>query len=315
MGGAVGYVTIDHANYCNLSNPSDPNYYAFDAMGNENNLFGDIIFISGEGIGTYGMAMVAIESDPEFAQRTRTSPRPAPSTLVTGVRRPSRPARTAPPGPTVRRTTWMIRVEPVERGLRRPARAARHQVGGPLLHEFGRHLPDRRVARVRRFAHRPDGADLHRGGDLGEPLCTIVEPTVQLNFFDEDENGVSQIGPGPCPSPCSTPAPPTFNFPLETNRRPVTDFTLPAPAGAVNAGWVSMSFVNATTGTSLDQAYASYEFDGGAAFISAHIPGVQLDPSACEPLNLPGIFPVIPVIPVIPGGVLGDLDPRIGIGP
>jgi len=151
------------------------------------------------------------------------------------------------------------------------------------------------------------------GSTAGEPLCTIVEPTVQLNFFDEDENGVSQIGPGPCPSPCSTPPPPTFNFPLETNRRPITDFTLPTPVGTVNAGWVSMSFLNSGTGTSLDQAFAAYEFDGGAAFISAHWPGFQLDPSACEPLGI-GIFansPVNAVVPVIPGSGSGLISPSV----
>src|SRR5262249_11262809 len=66
-GNAVGYITIDHANYCNLSNPSDPNYYAFDAIGNENNLWGDIIFLNAVGLGTYGQPAVAIESDPSFS--------------------------------------------------------------------------------------------------------------------------------------------------------------------------------------------------------------------------------------------------------
>ena len=75
----------------------------------------------------------------------------------------------------------------------------------------------------------------------------------------------------------------------------------------MNAGWVSMDFNNPTEGTELDQAYVSYQFNGGAAFISAHVPGVQLDPSACEPLGLQGL--VNPVIPTIPGGVLGDGNP------
>src|SRR5262245_50882152 len=35
-----GYVVIDHANYCNLSNPSAPAYYSNDAIGMENNMFG-----------------------------------------------------------------------------------------------------------------------------------------------------------------------------------------------------------------------------------------------------------------------------------
>jgi hypothetical protein len=49
---AIGYIVIDHANYCNLSDPTDANYYYNNALGNENNLFGEIIFTSGEGIPT-----------------------------------------------------------------------------------------------------------------------------------------------------------------------------------------------------------------------------------------------------------------------
>ena len=122
--------------------------------------------------------------------------------------------------------------------------------------------------------------DLTDGGD-----CDTVEPPPVLNFFDEDENGVSTVGPGPCPSPCSLPPPAVFNFPFETGTRPVTDFTLPPPAGAINAGWVEMVFLS-SGGTSFDQAYVNYQFNGGAAFVSAHFPGVQLDPSACNPLGL-----------------------------
>ena len=58
-----GYITIDHANYCNLSNPSDPNYYLRDAIGNENNLWGEVIFVAGAGIGTFGGSTVNIEAD------------------------------------------------------------------------------------------------------------------------------------------------------------------------------------------------------------------------------------------------------------
>src|SRR5688572_24887865 len=59
-----GYVVIDHANYCNLSNPNDPNYYLRDAIGMENNLFGEVIFTSGTGIPTMGGSTVNIEADP-----------------------------------------------------------------------------------------------------------------------------------------------------------------------------------------------------------------------------------------------------------
>ena len=302
-GPAIGYITIDHANYCNLSNPSDPNYYAFDAMGNENNLFGDVIFLSHAGIGTYGAGAIAIESDPSFsganqsdAVRTRTFYArywfPSTETLCAncGSGDPETDLSLSSP--------WNEGVgdqrEPL--GLKW---AARYFTNPAVISSFDVWRASSGVL-----------TDL-TGSPAGD--CTDVEPTVQLNFFDEDENGVSQIGPGPCPSPCSTPPPPTFNFPLETNRRFVTDFTLPAPNPAtVNAGWVSMAFNNLTEGTNLDQAYVAYEFDGGAAFISAHFPGVQLDPSACEPLGVTGINPVIPVIP---GGVLGDGNPPAGVGP
>jgi hypothetical protein len=330
VGAANGYVTIDHANYCNLSNPSDPLYYLRDAMGNENNLFGDIIFISGQGIGTYGMAAVAIESDTEFGQanntdalRTRTFYArywtPSLETVCTNC---GAPCNAVPPTPN-----FLNCNAPWDEGFG----DQREPLG---LKWAVRYFTNPNVISLIDVWRGSSGARVDLTGPIGssssahpgEPLCTIVEPTVQLNFFDEDENGVSQIGPGPCPSPCSTPPPPTFNFPLETNRRAVTDFTLPSPIGTVNAGWVSMSFLNATTGTVLDQAFADYEFDGGAAFISAHWPGFQLDPSACQPL---GISPnlINAVIPDIPGGVTAGtvaptcatpLDPlcvSVGIGP
>ncbi len=60
---AIGYIVIDHANYCNLSDPTDPNYYYNNALGMENNLFGEIIFTSGEGLPTYALSTVNIEAD------------------------------------------------------------------------------------------------------------------------------------------------------------------------------------------------------------------------------------------------------------
>jgi len=70
-----GYVVIDHANYCNLSNPNDPNYYLRDAIGMENNLFGEVIFTSGTGIPTMGGSTVNIEADPSLAGDVNSSPR------------------------------------------------------------------------------------------------------------------------------------------------------------------------------------------------------------------------------------------------
>jgi len=310
-GPAIGYVTIDHANYCTLSNPDDQAYHEFNALGGENNLFGDIIFTSGEGIGTYGMNMIAIEQDPSFTGAT---------TLQTDLRTRTFYARYWSPfdaliqtcqncGSGLNRTDlsvsspWNVlfgdQREPL--GLRW---AARYFEGPAVISFFD-------VWR----ASSGSLTDLADGGH-----CDTVEPTVQLGFFDEDENTVTQTGPGPCPSPCTVPPTPTVNFPFETNRVRVggdQGFNLPAPPapGGNQVGWVTMNFVNLIDGTELDQAWAAFEFDGSLAFVSAHIPGTQLDPSSCEPLGIVGGTDVNPITPVIPGGVLGDGNPPAGTGP
>lgn len=292
-GPAQGYVTIDHANYCSLSNPNDPSYYEFNALGGENNLFGDIIFTSGQGVGTYGMQMVALEQDPIFsglnqsdALRTRT--------FYARYWVPSDPqlnlCPNCPLGLAVD-SPWNVlsgdEREPL--GLRW---AARYFEGPAVISFFD-------VWRSSAFGLE----DLANGGD-----CDTVEPTVLLGFFDEDENTVTQIGPGPCPSPCTIPPAEPVNFPYETNRVRVADFDLPDPLPGGNAvGWVTMNFVNQIEGTSLDQAFVAYEFDGGLAFVSAHWPGIQLDPSACNPLGsallLPAINTILPTIPPGPPAV------------
>jgi hypothetical protein len=96
---------------------------------------------------------------------------------------------------------------PWKRRFRRPARAARPEVAVRYFTNPNVISLIDCVARLLGPLRRPDRTDRRRT-DRGSPLCTVVEPTVQLNFFDEDENGVSQVGPGPCPSPCSTPPPP-----------------------------------------------------------------------------------------------------------
>ncbi len=125
--------------------------------------------------------------------------------------------------------------------------------------------------------------------------CKIEEPTVTLIFFDEDENTTTQ---GTCPSPCTNP---TFNFPYETQQRNVTGFS--RPSGAV-AGWVDMSFVNNSEGTSYDQAWVDYSFEGELALESILVPGTQLDPSSCNPLYILGTVQYIyPSISLIPTGI------------
>jgi hypothetical protein len=292
-GPAQGYVTIDHANYCSLSNPNDPAYYDFNALGGENNLFGDIIFTSGQGVGTYGMQMVGLENDPVFsglnqsdAVRTRT--------FYARYWVPSQPnlnlCPNCPLGLGVL-DPWNVlsgdQREPL--GLRW---AARYFEGPAVISFFD--------------VWRASSGFLEDLADDGD--CDTVEPTVLLGFFDEDENTVTQIGPGPCPSPCTLPPATPVNFPFETNRVRVADFDLPDPLPGGNAvGWVTMNFVNQIDGTSLDQAFVAYEFDGGLAFVSAHWPGIQLDPSACNPLGeallLPALNTILPTIPPGPPAV------------
>ena len=118
---------------------------------------------------------------------------------------------------------------------------------------------------------------------------------MSLTFYDEDENTVTQ---GVCPSPCTQP---TFNFPLETQQRNITDFSHPSGV----AGWVNMSFVNASGGDVLDQAWVDYSFEGAIALETVLVPGTQLDPSSCNPLGIIGVQVVVPEVSLIPTGTGG----------
>jgi len=301
-----GYLTIDHANYCNLSNPSDPAYYTNDAIGMENNLFGDYIFTSGAGVSTMGFPAVAIEADASLADSTA-----APVSLggVPGRRTFYRRYVTSADAP------GCLNVFPAPQNAfdcgggdqREPLGlkyAARWFDSAPTVTSFFN------VWRASSVPSSVNGglADL-LGFTVGK--CNTSEPTVTLTFFDEDENTVTQ---GVCPSPCTQP---TFNFPLETQRTQITAFSHPNWP----AGWVSMEFFNATgpVGGTLDQAYVTYDFAGAGAFLSAGIPAAQLDPTNCQPLLVPcnagggppncygaspvanGVTPTAPVIPLIVG--------------
>jgi hypothetical protein len=119
---------------------------------------------------------------------------------------------------------------------------------------------------------------------------------VGLIFFDEDENTFTTT----CPvSPC---IPPTFNFPLETQRVGIGGFTGALPVGSA-AGWVSMSFFSSSSpnGGRLDQAWVEYDFEGPGAFLSAGQPATQLDPTTCNPLGVTGVQVIAPVIPAVVG--------------
>ena len=268
-----GYLVIDHANYCNLSNPSDPNYYLRDAIGMENNLFGEVIFTSGSGLPTFGNSTVNIEADPSLAGDVDTD-------IRTFYHRYVGTDVLCSPGncPLFVTNPWNEGIgdqrEPL--GLKYAAR----------WFNTGAISSNLNVWR----ASSGFLTDLLDGGD-----CDTEEPVVTLSFFDEDENTVLS---GVCPSPCRQP---TFNFPLETQRRNIADFSGSIPSFGV--GWVSMEFFNSSAPNSgrFDQAWVEYDFEGPTSFISAGQPATQLDPSNCNPLGVTGVVTVAPAIPTIVG--------------
>jgi len=272
-----GYITIDHVNYCTLSNPDQPSYWTQDAAGFENNLFGDYIFTSSAGTGTFGLPAVAIEADPSLADNTAV-----PSTLTgipgrrTFYRRYVATADTVPcvnamPLP---QSAWDCgfgdQREPL--GLKY---AARYLDSGTLSSSFN-------VWRASSVVDTLGLQDLLGPISSGVAKCTAVEPNVVLTFFDEDENTTTF---GCTFSPCGTPS--TFNFPLETQRVSISGFSSAHPPGG--AGWVSMEFFNSSgpLGGTLDQAYVTYDFQGPGTFLSAGFPATQLDQTNCQPLLVP----------------------------
>jgi hypothetical protein len=268
-----GYLVIDHANYCNLSNPSDPNYYSRDAIGMENNLFGEVIFTSGSGLPTMGGSTVNIEADPSLAGDADTDIRTFYHRYVGSGDTPCFAGNCA-----------KFATNPWNQGI-----------------------GDQREALGLKYAARwfdaSPGVTSYfnvwraSSGSLSDLLgndCTDIEPVVTLVFFDEDENIVTS---GVCPSPCQQQE---FNFELETQRRNISEFTHPNWP----AGWVSMSFFNgsAPNGGIFDQAWVEYDFQGQGAFLSASTPATQLDPTNCEPLGTEGtVVNPGPVIPTVVG--------------
>ena len=282
---AIGYIMIDHANYCNLSDPTDPNYFYNDAIGMENNLWGEIIFTSGDGLPTYGMSTVNIESDVTFGNAAFQAPSFPVRTFYARYWSPflDSPPNACPNCNQVNQDNDLLQTSPWNVGFgdqREPLGlnwAARwFDAGDAMTTNF-------RVWRSSPAAPANLLAD-----------CLIEEPTVTLIFFDEDENTTTQ---GTCPSPCTNP---TFNFPYETQQRNIGGFS--RPTGAV-AGWVDMSFNN-SAGSVYDQAWVDYSFEGDIALESVLIPGTQLDPSSCNPLYTLGfIQTILPTISVIPTGI------------
>ena len=273
-----GYVVIDHANYCNLSNPSDPNYYLRDAIGMENNLFGEVIFTSGSGIPTMGGSTVNIEADPSLAGDANSEPR-----VRTFYARYVGADVLCSPG-----NCALFSTNPWNQGIG----DQREPLG---LKYAARWFNTTGISSNFNVWRSSAGSLTDLLGPASDP-CTDVEPVVTLTFFDEDENTVTS---GVCPSPCTQP---TFNFPLETQRRNISTFAGSIPSFA--AGWVSMSFANtsAPLGGTLDQAWVEYDFQGPGAFLSASTPASQLDPSNCNPLVVgTGVQQISPVIPTVVG--------------
>jgi hypothetical protein len=280
---AWGYITIDHANYCNLSNPIFSEYFINDAIGNENNLWGEIIFTSGSGLPTYAMSTVNIETSSNFGFQTEAWANGADPVRTFYARFIDLANETTcnncgsgnPDTDLAISAPWDFGFGDMREPLGLKWAARWFDAGASLTTNF----------RVWRSS--PVAQNSHDFCDLG-----LEEPTVTLTFYDEDENTVTS---GTCPSPCTQP---TFNFPLETQQRNIGDFSHPTGV----AGWVNMSFVNASEGTVLDQAWVDYSFESDIALETILVPGTQLDPSTCNPIGVAPLQNVVPVISDIPTG-------------
>jgi hypothetical protein len=297
-----GYLTLDHANYCNLSSPADAVYYDNDAIGMENNLFGEVIFTSGSGVPTMGGSTVNIEA---ATDSNETGPLDAPPLF------PNRPFENQTDANRAR-TFYARYWTPSTESFCTNDFTSGCATGDSPCSPWNCAEGDAREPLGLKYAARwfslgepaiTSNFNVWRGSSgsltdlLGSPFtdCDTELPVVSLTFFDEDENTVSQ---GVCPSPCTQPQ---FNFPLETQRVSISGFAGATPTAA--AGWVSMAFFNNTAPNigSLDQAWVEYDFQGPGAFLSISSPGTQLDPSACNPLGVTGVQNIGPVIPVIVG--------------
>jgi len=318
-----GYITIDHANYCNLSDPTDPAYYNNDAIGMENNLWGEILYTSGTGLTTFAMSTVNIEADRVFSLPTGADPNVG-GGLFTQAQQVANRNRTfyarywSPVGETTCNGNCVgAVVGSTNLFLNAPWDTGFGDEREPLGLKYAARWFETGAGISTRWTVWRAGAgsvaNLTGGG------CTAVEALPSLVFYDEDEN-TTVVSQQPLPSPLPPPITST-NIPLETQpRSPGTEtgpinalpgsagFGFPFPSGSV-AGWASIEFRNiavSSPGTSLDQAWMGYDFSGEAAFLTAGAPATQLDPSACNPLGVPlapAVGGVNVITPTIPGGL------------
>lgn len=291
---AIGYILIDMANYCNLSDPSDPNYWQFNAAGMENNLMGEVIFTSGFGLPTYGMSTVNLEADQEFGFAAQSTTTPVRTFYArywnagdnSGITGTTTGGPTCPNCGSGDPTTDL--------NLSSPWNIGYGDMREPLGLRWGARWFDL-VDTSSGLSILTANFQVWRGPYNGAN-CDVNGPTVVLTFFDEDENTITQGG---CISPCSTI---TDNFPLETQQTNINAFGHPTAA----AGWVSMNFANLSDGSVFDQAWVDYTFEGNIALESILVPGTQLDPSACNPLGYddPTVsLPIQPEVPTVPTGI------------
>ena len=315
-GPAEGYITIDAVNYCTVSDPTDPNYYIRQALSFENNLWGDVIFETGSGVGTYAGSLVHIEAD---IDRARDSDNGLQQNFVNGIpivrtfytRYVTPAAILSRPNPGINANApwnsggWGDEREPL--GLKYATRWSNDTTNG-ITSNFS-------VWRASANELTDLLNSFETTGKSGG--CKDIEPVVSLTFYDEDENTVLT---GPCPSPCSST---TFNFPFETQRTNISAFTGALPAATF--GWANMAFYNNTgfsgvdnfEGT-FDQAYVLYDMEGPGAFLSFQENAAQLDPTNCNPLGTcnENSFPCVNFVsPQIPGDTRFFFSEGIGGDP
>jgi hypothetical protein len=314
---AIGYITIDHANYCNLSDPTDPNYFINDAIGMENNLFGEIIFTSGNGLPTYGISTVNMEVDPRLQGVTNS--------LAWGTLQWQG-------GGDPARTFYARYLDIANEALCNNCNSGNSQTDLSVSAPWDQGFGDQREPLGLRWAARwfdlkdvvgsniiTSNFQVWRSSPTTDGFtpapsnCQQEEPLSTLTFWDEDEFTVTQ---GVCPSPCTTPQ---FNFPYETQQKNISKFVHPkgTSLNPAVAGWVQMDFVS-VAGDLLDQAWVGYSFEGNIALESVLVGGTQLDPSSCNPLGFvtqagaPTVQPITPAIDQ--AGIPGSDVPGPGTG-
>jgi hypothetical protein len=288
---ATGYITIDHANYCSLSNPDFPVFTTRDVIGMENNLFGEIIFTSGLGLPTYGMSTVNLEADAEFGVVAQQTAIPVRTFYARYWNDGDNGGDVAPGvcpncGSGDPETDLLISA---------PWDIGYGDQREPLGLKYAARWFDLSPTITSNFRVWRASTDFNGNCEVPEPLATV-------NFFDADENVFGQGNPG-CVSGIDPDCGQSTNLlPLETQQVNITLFSHPTGA----AGWVNLNFFSSSAdgGTPFDQAWVDYSFEGAIALESIIIPGTQLDPSTCNPLGWesPATATIIPEIPTVPTG-------------